>query len=267
VVTLGWTPAATGGVAQSFKLEAALTPGGANLLNPPVTTTARSLVVQGVPENTYFVRVRASNPWGDSGLSPETRVVVGPCQVPSVPVGFTATVDGLNVGFTWSAPASGLVQSYRLTAGFASGQSDAAILDGLTATSFSTGAPAGTYYVRLAAVNVCGAGPATPETMVQLRSCTAAPNAPTNVRATAVGNVVTLGWDAPATGDRPSRYRIRAGLSAGDLSLLGYGVLTSDSRPGLTTTAGPATYYVQVISTNACGDSAPSPTTTVTVRP
>jgi hypothetical protein len=76
-----------------------------------------------------------------------------------------------------------------------------------------------------------------------------------------------LTWEAPATGERPSRYLIRAGLSPSDLSLLGSGVLTGDSRPSLTASAGPGTYYVQIVSTNLCGDSAPSATTAITVTP
>ena len=266
-VALQWTPAVTGGPAYSYSLEAAGSPGGPNFLNPPFTTTGRALTVAGVPPGTYYVRVRASNPLGTSGVSPETQVVVGPCTVPSAPTAFSATVDGLNVAFTWSPPTSGLTQFYRLSAGFASGRADAAVLDGLTATSYSTVAPAGSYFVRVTAVNVCGDGPPTPDTLVQLRSCSAAPNAPTNVRATSSGGVVTLAWDAPVAGDRPARYRIRAGLSPTDLGLLGSGVVTSDSRPVLTASAGAGTYYVQVISTNTCGDSAPSATTPVTVTP
>jgi len=266
-VTLQWTPAATGGAAQTYTLEAAVTPGGLNILNPPLATSASSLQVSGVPEGRYYVRVRASNPWGDSGLSPEAQVVVGPCTVPSAPAGLTATVDGRMVTFNWTAPAQGLTQSYQLSAGFSSGQSDAAIRPGLTTTSFSTDAPDGTYFVRVAAVNVCGVGPATPDTRVQVRSCSAAPNPPTNVQATSGGGLVMLTWEAPATGERPSRYLIRAGLSPSDLSLLGSGVLTGDSRPSLTASAGPGTYYVQIVSTNLCGDSAPSATTAITVTP
>jgi len=266
-VTLQWTPAATGGAVQTYKLEAASSPGGPNFLNPPFTTTSSSLQVSGVPEGRYFVRVRASNPWGDSGVSPETQVVVGPCTVPSAPSGLTGTVNGRTVSFTWTAPTQGLIQSYQLSAGFSSGQSDVAILPGLTSTSFSTDAPDGTYFVRVAAVNVCGIGPATPDTRVQVRSCSAAPNPPTNVRATSSAGLVTLLWDAPSAGDRPSRYLIRAGLTPGNLSLLGNGVLTGDSRPSLTASAGPGTYYVQVTSTNLCGDSAPSATAAITVTP
>ena len=266
-VTLQWTPAATGGAVQTYKLEAASSPGGPNFLNPPFTTTSSSLQVSGVPEGRYFVRVRASNPWGDSGVSPETQVVVGPCTVPSAPSGLTGTVNGRTVSFTWTAPTQGLIQSYQLSAGFSSGQSDVAILPGLTSTSFSTDAPDGTYFVRVAAVNVCGIGPATPDTRVQVRSCSAAPDPPTNVRATSGGGLVTLTWEAPVAGDRPSRYRIRAGLSPNDLSLLGSGVLTGDSRPTLTASAGPGTYYVQVISTNLCGDSTPAATVAITVTP
>ncbi len=266
-VTLQWTPAATGGAVQTYKLEAASSPGGPNFLNPPFTTTSSSLQVSGVPEGRYFVRVRASNPWGDSGVSPETQVVVGPCTVPSAPSGLTGAVNGRTVSFTWTAPTQGLIQSYQLSAGFSSGQSDVTILPGLTSTSFSTDAPDGTYFVRVAAVNVCGIGPATPDTRVQVRSCSAAPDPPTNVRATSGGGLVTLTWEAPVAGDRPSRYRIRAGLSPNDLSLLGSGVLTGDSRPTLTASAGPGTYYVQVISTNLCGDSTPAATVAITVTP
>lgn len=266
-VTLQWTPAATGGAVQTYKLEAASSPGGPNFLNPPFTTPSSSLQVSGVPEGRYFVRVRASNPWGDSGVSPETQLVVGPCTVPSAPSGLTGTVTGRTVSFNWTAPTQGLIQSYQLSAGFSSGQSDVAVLPGLTATSFSIDAPDGTYFVRVAAVNVCGIGPATSDTRVQVRSCSAAPNPPTNVRATSGGGLVTLTWEAPAAGDRPSRYRIRAGLSPNDLSLLGSGVLTGDSRPTLTASAGPGTYYVQVFSTNLCGDSTPATTTAITVTP
>jgi len=266
-VVLQWTPAITGGPAHSDALEAAERPGGPNILTPPVTTTERSLTVQGVPQGTYYVRVHADNPLGTSGVSPETEVVVGPCTLPSAPTGFAATVDGLRVAFTWSAPASGVTQSYRLSAGTAPGTSDAAVLSGLTDTSFHTGAPAGSYYVRVAAVNSCGAGPSTPDALVQLRSCTAAPNPPTGVRATSSGGTVILTWDAPVAGERPARYRIRAGWSPTDLSLLGDRIVTSDNRPSLTASAGAGTYYVQVISTNSCGDSAPSPATPITVTP
>jgi hypothetical protein len=266
-VTLQWTPAVTGGPAQAYAVEAAGSPGGPNFLHPPFTTTASSLTVGGVPPGTYYVRVRATNPFGTSGVSPETQVVVGPCALPSAPAGFVATVDGLSVAFTWTAPPSGIVQSYRLSAGYAPGRSDAAVVDGLTTTSFGASAPEGRYYVRIAAANVCGVGPTTPDTLVQLRSCTAAPQPPTNLRATTSNGLVRLVWDAPATGDRPSRYRITAGLSPTDLSLLGGGVFTSDSRPLLTASAGPGTYHVQIFSTNACGDSGPSLTTPIIVSP
>lgn len=58
----------------------------------------------------------------------------------------------------WSGPANGgPATAYRIEAGSAAGAANLAVLDrASTATSFSTPAPRGTYFVRVRALNACG---------------------------------------------------------------------------------------------------------------
>ena len=75
-VSIGWDAPTAGGAPTSYLMEAALAPGG-----PPVGslgTNTTSLQVPGVPNGTYYVRVRALNGVGQSTPTADVAVTVGP---------------------------------------------------------------------------------------------------------------------------------------------------------------------------------------------
>ena len=263
-VVLSWTPASTGGPADTYIIEAGSAPNLANLAVMPVQAPATSLTVTAVPSGVYYVRVRARNVLGTSPPSPEVVVTVGPCSVPGTPMGLTYTADGNLVSINWTAPTSGGVQGYILSAGFGPGQSNAAVVQLGPVTSFSAMAPFGDYYVRVQAVNACGAGTPSSELLVSLRPCTAAPAAPANLTFTKSGNVVTLQWNAPASGPAPARYRIVAGSAPGTVDLAV--IDTSGNATTIMAAAPDGVYYVRVQSVNDCGASAFSNEVVITVR-
>ena len=86
--------------------------------------------------------------------------------------------------------------------------------------------------------------------------CTAAPNAPANLAWSRSGNIVTLTWTAPTTGNLPSRYVIEAGDSQGSSNLLVFP--TTTNATSFMASAEVGNYYVRVRGRNNCGDSGAS---------
>jgi hypothetical protein len=255
-VTVSWTPATTGGPAQSYVLEAGSAPGLTDITSMVLNSANTSTVVGAVPTGVYYVRVRARNALGTSGPSPDTTVTVGPCTAPGVPTGLAYTAADNLVTLTWNAPASGITQGYWLFAGFAPGQSNA-LVQALGATpGFAGVAPFGTYFVRVAARNSCATGPVTADLQVSVQPCTAAPTPPTALSFTRNGNLVTLTWNRPASGSLPSRYQIHAGSAPGASNLLVYTTPTNDTV--FQAAAPRGQYFVRVIGQNNCGSSAAS---------
>ncbi len=250
-VVLNWSPAPTSGVALSYIVEAGSSTGLANLELLTVPGTTPTLTVTAVPPGVYFVRVRARNSLGTSAPSPETVVSVGPCTLPGAPTGLSYTAVESLVSIAWTAP-PGSVQGYLLSAGFGPGQSNALVAKLGPTPAFNGMAPPGNYYVRVQAMNACGVGPASADLLVTVQACTAPPSSPTNLRFTKAGNVVTLDWDAPASG-QPPRYRLVVGSAAGGADLLVAD--TANSSPTLRTAAPNGTYFVKVQAVNSCGAS------------
>lgn len=263
-VTMSWTPATTGGAPQRFVVEAGTSPGvynvGSYTFNAPATTTT----VGAVPAGTYYVRLRAANALGSSAPTAERSVTVGACTPPSAPTAFSASASDTAVTLQWTAPTSGVVQGYRIEAGSGPGQANLAVLPRpVSPTTFATAAPYGTYYVRVAATNVCGASPPSNEVTLTVAPCSAAPMAPTGLTASVAGRVVTLGWAGP-TGVAPSGYTVIAGSAPGgsDVAV----APTGNTATSLVASAAPGTYYVRVAATNACGQSAASNEVAVVVQ-
>lgn len=73
-VSFAWT-AATGGP-TSYIIEAGSTPGATNLANSDLGSTATTFTTTGVGRGTYYVRLRAKNSFGVSGVSNEVVLVV-----------------------------------------------------------------------------------------------------------------------------------------------------------------------------------------------
>src|SRR5262249_18472403 len=133
-------------------------------------------------------------------LSPATAA---PISAPNAPSNLAVTVSGSVVTLTWTAPAgSDAPTSYQVQAGSAAGQTNIASFDtGSTATSLAVfNVPAGTYFIRVRAVN--GAGASGPSNEVQAVVGGVPPCAslapPTGLLATINGNTVNLSWTAPS---------------------------------------------------------------------
>jgi len=178
VVSLAWQ-APTSGIPTSYVVEAALSPGGAAIASVPIAQT--SLIVPGVPNGVYYVRVRAINAEGPGPASNEAVAAVpggGGCSAPpGPPTNLTGGAFGTLVSLQWTAPATGCpATTYAVQAGSAPGSSDIAVVNVGAATSLSANAPNGTYYVRVVAVNAFGGS--TPSSDVTVTVGAAAPAGP-----------------------------------------------------------------------------------------
>lgn len=158
-VTVRWDDAPGSCLATSYELHAGYGPG---LSNAGVFQFAGRAYIGPAPPNTYYLRVRARNAYGVSGMSSEIVFVVNPtsCIGPGAPRELRSTVVGNEVTLTWLPPAdpgSRALAVYGLVAGLVPGGSNAAnLILPASQTTFSTTAPPGTYYVRVSANNGCG---------------------------------------------------------------------------------------------------------------
>jgi hypothetical protein len=75
VVTLQWSPPASGGMPTSYTVEAGSASGLSNLAVLPMANASTTLAVT-APPGTYFVRVRATNGAGAGAPSNEVTVEV-----------------------------------------------------------------------------------------------------------------------------------------------------------------------------------------------
>jgi exo-beta-1,3-glucanase (GH17 family) len=165
-VALSWQASPTGGIADSYVLEAGMRP-GETVASIPFRAQA-CFAQNGVPPGTYYVRVRASNAAGVSPASNEVAVVVG-TPVPGAPSNLAVvTGPGGSVALTWVRPTSGgNPTGYAIEAGSASGLSNLVQMPVGASTSFSaSGVPPGRYFVRVRAVNRGGLSPASNEVIV-----------------------------------------------------------------------------------------------------
>ena len=183
-------------------MEAGSATGRADLAAFDTSSTSATLVVEDVPEGTYFVRVRARNAAGRSPASNEIVVTVAGTSTcatrPNAPGSLAASAVGSSVMLSWSAPSDGCAPTaYVVEAGSGTGLSNlASVNTGSTTTSFSaTDVATGSYYVRVRAANAAGTGDASNEvffstgsttlgacsTWANLQRGSGVPPAPTNV--------------------------------------------------------------------------------------
>lgn len=192
-VTLEWVAPTGGDPATSYAIEAGSTVGSSNIATFDTGNAQTTLTVNGVPNGTYFVRVRGRNASGVGPPSNEVSVVVGatgpgPCT-PGAPTGLAGTVIGSALALTWQAPTGACpALDYGIQAGDASGRSNLAQLDTLsTSTAFvAASVPPGTYFIRVRAFGLSGAAPSAPSNEI---SVTIAPPPPGTVSSTWVGLV------------------------------------------------------------------------------
>lgn len=152
-VRLAWSAAAT---ATSYRLEAGTAPSAGNLGTIPLGNVTQFATA--APLGLYYVRVRAANACGTSAASSEVAVNLdGTTPLPQPPTGLAATLNGRTVTFGWTpAFGGGLATAFQVEAGVTPG-GVIAVLPTSAATLTVPNAPAGTFYVRVRAVNAAGA--------------------------------------------------------------------------------------------------------------
>jgi hypothetical protein len=174
---------------------------------------------------------------------------------PNAPSNLTATVSGSVVTLSWTAPAAGdAPTSYQVQAGSSTGQTNIATFDtGTTATTLAVfNVPAGTYFVRIRAVNSAGASVASNEVQVVVGGAPpcAAISPPSGLVATISGSTVTLSWSAPTSGCTPTSYIIQAGSTPGLSNLANFDTGTA-ATSFVASNVGAGTYYVRIQSAAA----------------
>lgn len=158
-VLLSWSSPTSGGLPTSYTIEAGTASGLTNIVSFATGSAATTFSVSGVPNGTYYVRVRATNAVGVSPPSNESVLVVGGCVIPGAPSALrTVSIVNRRVVLAWNA-ATGSPSSYVVEVGSASGLTNLLNLDlGSAATGLTADAPPGTYFVRIRGRNACGAG-------------------------------------------------------------------------------------------------------------
>jgi predicted phage tail protein len=162
-VRLAWEPPTDLSDVTGYLIEVGSAAGQADLA--VVAVNGLSLVATSPYDGTFFVRVRAMRASGATPASNEVTVTVGagpapPCAAPGAPRALTGNASGSVVQLAWQLPSSGAPIGYVIQVGSEPGASNLLTLpiDG-SLTSFTSPAPDGRYFIRLAAVNDCTTGP------------------------------------------------------------------------------------------------------------
>jgi hypothetical protein len=252
-LTIDWDAPPLGARPTSYVIEGGTAQGLANLANVSTGNAATTISAPGVGPGTYFLRLRSSNSFGRSAPTEEQVLVVGASGCsgpPAAPVDLRAVIVGTSVTLHWRASPRSIVSSYRLSVGATSGGREYGAADVGPVTTFSTGVPAGAFFVRAAAVNQCGVGPSSAEVPVVVGTPVVPPTAPFGLDAVVAGATVSFNWAPPSTGTGPFQYRFEAGTAPGlaNLGSLTVGA-TSLSAPGVP----PGIYYVRVRAVGAGG--------------
>ncbi len=255
LVSLRWTPPATGPAPSGYVLEGGVSPG--QVLGSIPTGSGTTTFTFAAPTGSFYVRLHATGPGGRSAASNEILIHVNTGAAPSAPADLLGLVDGSSLALAWrntfdgGAPASLVLD--------VSGTTSLTLPLGLTDTFSFAGVPAGTYTFAVRAVNATGiAGP--PSNAVTLTfpgGCSGAPETPTNLLAYRIGNTIYVVWDPPTTGPAPTGYLLHVTGAF-------VGTFPTAAR-SLSGAVGAGVYGLSVSATNGCGASAATPVQVVAV--
>ena len=200
-IVLSWSTPATG-VPDGYHVEHGELDSG-ELATEELPATQTSFTHAGNVEGvTYRYRVRAHNAAGESPWS-ET-LTASRTLAPPAPTGLTTEVSGSLITLSWTAPTTGIVDSYEVEYGVRdSGETRVSIIDAegtgdADGTGFEHIGAQGdvTHRYRVRSVNSAGASPwAGP---VEARWIMP-PGAPTNVNADTDGGDILVSWDRPGS--------------------------------------------------------------------
>lgn len=265
-LVLDWGAPPLGARPSAYVIEAGRGPGLRDLANFNTGTAATDFSASGLGPGTYYFRLRSANAFGASEPSADQAFVVGAagCSGPPVaPLDLATSVVGGTVTLTWRASPQSIVSSYRLLVGTTSGGVEVGPFDVGAATTFSASAPAGAYFVRVAAMNACGMGSPSAEAVAVVGSPVVPPGPAFGLQGTVSGSTVSFTWGAPSVGTGPFQYVLEAGSASGLANLANAGVAsTAFVVPGVP----PGIYYVRVRAVGA-GGTGPASNEVVIVVP
>lgn len=243
---------------ERYWLEAGSVPGQRNLARIAISQPTTEFVAS-APPGTYYVRLIATNRYGNSVASNEVVVRVG---TPAPPSGLVARLVGRVATISWS-PAVEPVLGYLLEAGSTQGSAGLATLPVVGTSFVSPPLPPGRYWIRVRAYNATGLGAPSPDVLIDVPP-PGIPNPPTQLTHQVHGRRVALTWTAPATGSASIGYLLEAGSRAGiaDIAVFVLGIqpsfIAADVPPG--------SYFLRVRARGEGGDSSASNEIRVDVR-
>jgi hypothetical protein len=169
-VSLAWGASVTG-TPTSYIIEAGSSTGFTNVGTLNTGTAVRSYSVDGVGEDIYYIRVRATDGRVISDPSNEATLVVGRgCSfAPLAPTGLVATVSGRTISAQWTASFHAL--DYVGEAGTTPGGTDVrtGAIGSATPAATIPDVGVGTFYLRVRATNTCGISGPSNEVVVVVR--------------------------------------------------------------------------------------------------
>jgi hypothetical protein len=242
-------PAPTG-----FVLKGGFQPGEV-LAAIPTGSTAPIFTFE-APTGSFYIRMHTIAGGQESAPSNEVPLHVNVPVLPSPPSGLTGLVNGNSVALSWNNTFGGGPPTNVILG--VTGDLSLSLPIGLGETFSFANVPPGRYTLRVRGANRGGWG--TPSNAVTLTfpgPCSGAPLPPTNFLAYRIGNTIHVVWDPPTAGAAPTSYLLNVtGAYVGSFPTSGR---------TLSGAAGPGSYKLDVISQNACGSSAPTPSQTVVI--
>lgn len=252
-VRLRWDAPVTGPTPVAYLVEGGVAPGQV-LASLPVGPVP--ILEFDAPNGAFYVRARTVTASGTSGNSNEVPLYVNVLAPPSAPAPLLGLANGQNLALTWRNTFGGGAGTSSVVD--VSGAVSASLPLGLSESFSFAGVPPGTYTFRVRTMNAAGSSAASaPVTLTFPIGCTGLPQTPTKFLAYRSGNVLSILWEAPATGAAPTSYVITATGSVN--------ASVPTTATSLTTPVPSGTYNLSVTAVNACGASAPTAVQTVTV--
>ena len=261
-------PFTTSVIARSNHAVAASIPGTPHANSMAITPDGtRALITSSdgmvVSLDTNARRVAASIPFSAASEGvPEAIAIASPPAAVQPPTALSVvSVVGNSVTLQWVPPSTGPVPShYVIEGGVSPGQVLGRVATTGPAPNLTFTAPTGAFFVRVHAALGASRSQASNEIplLVNIAApCAAPPQPPTNVQAVKSASVISVSWSQPASGEPPTGYQLNV---TGSFT----GTFNTANR-ALSGAAGPGTYNLSVVATNACGSSAPTAVVSVSM--
>jgi hypothetical protein len=204
----------------------------------------------------YAVEVLARNYGGDGPASNRVELSHGLAVPPDAPVNLSASVADDVVTLSWSSATSGPTPSgYVIEAALPGSEVFVPVLRVQSPHAYASRVPPGTWQVRVRAFTDGGASDPSNAVNVTSTPCSTAPGAPSALRVMPVAGIVTLRWNAPASGG-VEQYIVEGTMTASfDPAVR---LVVDGSQRVFESPVPSGIYHARVRARNACGESAPT---------